>query len=29
MKKIEGEIESNTLEIAPFKKYCQWIDHSS
>ena len=24
-KKIDGKIVSNTLQIAPFKKYYQWI----
>ena len=28
-KKIEGEIVSNTLQIAPFNKYYQWtVDHA-
>ena len=28
-KKIEGEIVSNTLKIAPFNKYYQWtVDHA-
>ena len=28
-KKIEGEIVSNTLSVAPFNKYYQWtVDHA-